>query len=160
MPDFELIGWRQQPLDGDIARVMRRSIRMYRRERGRGGHRFSYLNLKSLWVTDDLAHVVLNHKDDLVWQFWWNDPLEGWLQISFHSTRREAQAAAELPRIPVVVPAEKLVPGLYVLAAWPKQDQSPDYKMRVHCRSESAVEAVVEVFDKLGCITKQETVTV
>lgn len=122
---------------------------MRRRERGRGAHRFRYVTLKSIWSADDI-HVVLNHTDDVSWQYWYLDGKDGWNLIGWYMTRREAQAAAEMPR--PVVPPKFLKEGLYVLAGWPQEDAPVDYTMKVACQSEGTANEIMAVFTHLGCV--------
>jgi hypothetical protein len=145
--DFEVLPWKKQDADGEVSKHIRRHVRLYRRERGRGGHRFRYATLKSLWSADAI-HVVLNHKDDPSWQYWYNDPRQGWNLISWHLTRREAQVAAEMPH-PDLTPEPKfLTEGLYVLAGWSDEN----YTMKVACSSEGTADQIIAVFTGIGCV--------
>lgn len=154
MPDFAALEWSKQSLTGDVAKALRKDVRTYRRERGRGGHRFSYNYLKTLWAADDGLHAVCNHIDDSAWQMWYRHPTDGWIMIDWHLTRREAQAAAESKHPELVERKPKIFPGINVLAGWPDRDPT----MRVHCSSEATATVVSEAFDKIGCITRRELV--
>lgn len=154
MSDFIALNWSKQPLTGDVSRALRKDVRTYRRERGRGDHRFSYTCLKTLWAADDGLHVVCNHIDDPAWQMWYRHPASGWIMIDWHLTRREAQAAAESKHPELVERKPKVFPGINVLAGWPDRDPT----MRVHCSSEATAAAVADAFVKIGCITGRELV--
>ena len=154
MADFESLSWVKQPVDGDFARAIRKDVRLYRRERGRGGHRFSMNFIKTLWVADDSMHAVLNHIDDLVWQMFYRHPTQGWLLIHWYDTRREAQAAAESDHPELVSRRPTVHPGINVLANFPHRDN----RMRVHCSSDYTATVVEETFVKIGCITAREVV--
>lgn len=155
MSDFQVIEWVKCDNDGDLARELRKNIRQHRREKGRAGHRFAFTFLKTLWVADDDHHAVLNHVDDTVWQMWYRHPVEGWVLISWHATRREAQAAAESSHPQLVVPKVRIHPGINVLAGWPGRELN----MRVACSSEYTADVIGEIFAKLGCGTRRELVS-
>lgn len=157
MPEFDSLGWSREKLDGSLARSIRSSIRLRRRERGRGGHRYRFNTLKNLWAVD-VIHAVVNHTDDPEWQYYYNHPSEGWLLISWHLTRREAQAAAELPLPPELVPtvaSRATVEGWHVLAGW-KKDK---FTMDVPCTSEEIAGEIEETFQVIGCHTSKSLVT-
>lgn len=147
--DFDPFGWQKQKPDQEIARAIRRDIHLHRRERGRGGHRYRFATLKSLW-TVDIIHAVLNHKDDPVWQRYYNHPSQGWLLVDWYMTRREAQAAAELP-LPedILRPTPALAPeiGWHVYAGW----QSSKWTMDVPCSSWETACEIDAVFAEIGC---------
>lgn len=150
--DFQSFQWRKaKDTEDPVALDIRHDVRRYRREKGRGGHRFRYATLKNLWYVDQI-HAVLNHSDDPVWQYWYHHPLNGWILISWHGTRREAQATAELPH-PVEV-ARSIAPGTYIFAAWPGQEVT----MKVRVRSDWVGEQIIRVFGDLGCETKIEVI--
>jgi len=146
---FKAFQWTHHPIDGDLARAMRRGIRARRREKGREGHRFHFDTLKNLWAADE-THAVVNHSDDPSWQHWYNDPRNGWRLIGWHYTRREAQAAAERP-VPEfkVKPPREAAPGIQVRAAWPHQE----YTMVVSCSTDGTADTISDVFTKIGCTT-------
>jgi hypothetical protein len=159
--DFELPHWTNQPLDGDVALSIRHDVRQYRRERGRGGHRFRHSHLKSLWSVEDI-HAVLNHNDDPAWQYWYHDARQGWLLVDWFSTRREAQAFVDMNPVPTIVIHGTNVDDtpIHVLAGWPDPEYPEllpkDYTMRVPCRSDYTASVVIEVFEKVGCLTRQD----
>jgi hypothetical protein len=149
--DFEVLPWKKQPVDGEVAKSIRKDVRTFRKERGRGGHRFRFATLKSLWSADAI-HVVLNHSDDSAWQYWYNDARQGWSLISWHMTRREAQVAAEMPH-PDLTPEPKfLAEGVYVLAGWPRENGEADYTMKVACSTDKTADEILAVFTHLGFV--------
>lgn len=152
--DFDALDWSKQPTDGPVSQAIRRDVRKHRRERGRGGHRFSLNYLKTVWSASDGSHVVLNHVDDLIWQMWYRHPEQGWVLMDWLSTRREAQAAAETHQPELSDSRPDMPPGIYVLAAWPGRPST----MRVHCSSERTADDITEVFARLGCDTQRELV--
>lgn len=149
---FDSLQWsKAKNSSDDIVRSIRHDVRKFRREKGRAGHRFRFATLKNIWYVDQV-HAVVNHTDDPVWQYWYNDPQDGWMLVHWYSTRREAQAAAELPHPESV--KEKLVvadksDGHYVLVAWPNKD----FSMRYHCSSPYTAQETMKVWEKLGCRT-------
>jgi len=150
MPDFHCLEWHKQPIDSPVALAIRRDVREHRRERGRGGHRFSLNHVKSLWSANDGRHVVLNHVDDPAWQMWHRDNA-GWSMVSWHQTRREAQAAAENDSAP---PEAKITSGIYVLAGSDPERMT----IRTHCTSAATADDIEAVYVKLGFTTARETV--
>lgn len=156
MADFDVVTWGKLPLDGDIARSLRKDIRTNRRERGRGGHRFSFNHLKSIYGSDNGLHVICNHTDDPVWQLWYRHPQDGWILVDWRDALREAKAAAELP-MPDADPAKPLASGLYLLAGWDRGEET-EYSIRILCSSETTAVAMTEVYQKLGCLVKRELV--
>jgi hypothetical protein len=157
MADFDLITWRKLPLDGDLARSIRKDVRTHRRERGRGGHRFSFSHLKSLYGSDSGLHAVCNHTDDSVWQFWYRHPEDGWVLVNWHDALREAKAAAELPMPDTGPKPRPLAPGIHLLAGWDHGEET-EYTIRLCCSSEDTATAMTEVYQKLGCLVKREVV--
>ena len=160
MPDFELTDWSNQPLDGEVAHSIRHDVRAFRRERGRGGHRFRYTHLKTLWVS--AAYAVLNHTDDQVWQLWYQDARQGWLLVDWCRTRREAQAVADANPIPkelVIHGTDARDSMITVRAGWP-DPQYPDlppkvYTMKVGCATPYTAEQITAVFERIGCLTEK-----
>ena len=154
---MEILDWKKAPVDGDEARALRRDIRMRRRERGRGGHRFRFDDLKALWVasTPDGDAAVLTHHGDSIWQLWRHDDTRGWLLTSWHFTRREAQVAALKPVEHPEPPRRDLAPGIHVVASWPKQKPS----IRVICTTPYTAQALEDVMTSLGCDVLTETVS-
>lgn len=152
------LSWEKHSLDGPFAVDLRRGIRARRREKGRGGHRFRYDDLKTLWGAKDRKgiHAVLNHNEDKLWQYWFKDE-DGWKLQCWFKLMKDAQAEAEKPRPkPAVVPS-KVEPGSYVHAAWmaPYRGRKP---MVIRCQSDSTAEVISELFQKLGCSTEIKTV--
>lgn len=151
--------WTQEPVDGDLAKTLRRDIRMHRREKGRGGHRFRYDDLADLMVGGN--HVAATHHEDKHWQHWWRDGDEGWKLQGSYTTLRSAQeaAAASVPirQLPPPLPAN-LSAGLYVRATWPRQDRPRG--IRVKCSTPRTAEVLTDIFTRLGYETKQENVLV
>lgn len=151
--DFQTFGWEKQKNDSAVAKSIRASVHQQRRERGRGGHRFRYSTLKAIWSVGE-THAVLNHTDDTTWQYWRNTN-GGWLLVSWHLTRREAQASAELP-----LPADLAIPlrvseaGLHVYAGW----QQGSYTMDVPCSSDEIAQDIKEAFEIIGCHTELVTI--
>lgn len=154
MADFESLSWVKAPTDGEVARAIRKNVRMHRREKGRGGHRFAQSFLKTLWVADDGRHAVLNHIDDLTWQMFYRHPESGWGLIHWYATRREAQASAESAHPDLVFQAPTIYSGINILAHFPDRKN----RMRVHCSSDYTATVIEETFMKLGCITRREVV--
>jgi len=147
MPDFGAHHWvKSKGPDDDVAQQIRSDVRRYRREHGRGGHRFRHATLKNLWYVDQ-THAVLNHTDDPVWQYWYNHPINGWVLVDWFRTRREAQAAAERPHPPVASSGKHVVDGTYVFAWWPNQDVT----MRVRVRSDDIGAQIIKAFEGIGC---------
>lgn len=153
MTDFRLLDWKREATDGPTAYSMRHDTRKWRREKGRAGHRFSFVRLKNIWVADDI-HAVCNHDDDASWLYFRRLPLKGWLLISWHRTRREAQAAADLP-LPDLTPKPKpIVAGIHIKAGWNKGD----YTMNIACRTEYTADVITDIFQRMGCETEREMV--
>lgn len=165
MSDFDdALIWAKQPTDADVAQALRKNVRKYRTERGRHGHRFSMKYLKTVWSAADDLHVVLNHVDDPTWQMWYQHPDKGWTMISWHGTRREAQAAAEGQHVDRVEPIVAHKAGINLLAGWAdepyrRRRTEVDFTMRIHCQTERTVSELEEIFSRLGCLTKREMVS-
>lgn len=149
----ELLNWKKQALDGEVARAVRHDTRMHRRERGRGGHRFRFDDLKALWHVGD--YVVLTHHSDSIWQLYHRDPEQGWLLISWFFTRREAQVAALHPLPDITPKPKRAVEGVHVLAGWPDGEKT----MRVPCGTSYTAEVIEAAFASIGCETERELVT-
>ena len=150
--------WEKHTVDGTFATEIRRGIRQHRREKGRGGHRFRYDDLKTLWGAKDRkgTYAVLTHNEDKLWQYWFKGE-DGWKLQSWFKLLKDAQAEAEKPRPkPVVVPS-KVEPGSYVHAAWtaPYRGRKP---MVVRCQTDSTAAVISELFQKLGCTVEVKTV--
>jgi hypothetical protein len=122
---------------------------MYRREKGRGGHGFSYSDLKGVWGSGD-DYAIVTHIDNRAWQLWWRHPERGWFLQSWHRLLNEAKDEAENPRTLDLVPQQNL-PGTYVCAEW-KAPYSSNQPMMVRCQEYTAGE-IASVFDSLGCST-------
>jgi hypothetical protein len=149
--DFKTYSWiKAKDNDADIVQAIRRDIRINRRERGRAGHRFRHVTLKNVWYVD-LIHAVVNHTDDPVWQYWYNHPRQGWILVNWYMTRREAQAAAELPYVEPEATEDKSegLKGLHVVADWPGRDNG--YPIKVYCSSPRIAAELKDVFESIGC---------
>lgn len=162
--------WTQESLDAKLVQHLRRDIRAHRRERGRGGHRYVFKDLKELHAgrtePDLITYVVLTHHQDPAWLvFGWHEG-HGWLLLGWHEQCEQARLAAESH---VWEPEEDSVaspgePGIYVCAGWayaPFRDPEKPvaHTMRVHCRTKNAAIAIAEAFHKLGCETVREEVS-
>lgn len=148
--------WNKEPVDGALAIALRRGIRQRRREKGRGGHRFRYDDLRSFWSLGENIAVV-DHREDRWWQVWIKDSERGWYLEGWHRRLKDAQAQAEKPRPkPKPLPKPKIPPGKYVHAAWSidryrRKDGRP---MVVRCQSDYTAGVISEVFQRLGCATE------
>jgi hypothetical protein len=156
------VEWASEPLDGSLARALRRDIRARRRDKGRGGHRFRFADLKELRAgLDDGAAVcaVLTHNEDPVFQHWAHHPTDGWLLIDWYERSTFAMKAAQEFVWPVRE-ADSRPPGTYVLAGSKPThpDQEVRFTMRVHCRSKNIAIAIAETFRSLGFVTQHEEV--
>lgn len=146
---FNSLEWaRAKTHDVDIVHAIRHDVRKYRREKGRAGHRFRFATIKNIWYVDEI-HAVINHTDDPLWQYWYNHPQDGWILVHWYTTRREAQAAAELPHPEQSVTAKPFIEGIYVRAGW----DMDNYTMRVTCSSDRTAVDIQSIFRKLGCFT-------
>ena len=143
--DFHSLQWSQLKHDHEVIAELRRDVRVHRRETGRAGHRFNPATLKNVWAADDV-HLVLNHTDDPAWQHW-HHGAQGWYLVHWHPSRREAQAAAELPLRTVPVDVVDMVVGLRVEAGWPGRGST----MIVTCSSPATAEDVAKVYSNIGC---------
>jgi hypothetical protein len=142
--------WSKQPLDGPIAKALRRDIRTHRREGGRDGHRFDYADLRTLWYAD--PHVVLTHHGDTIWQYWYRHDRHGWLLGSCAERLRDAQRFAEAPRMEMTDdPIPKT--GLFVCGAIGERKEPT---ISVHCRSTYTASEVSAVLGRLGYRTYEE----
>ena len=147
----QVLNWKKQPLDGEVSKGLRKGIRQYRRERGRGGHRFRYDDLKALYSVGDF--IVLTHHGDSIWQLYHRHPQNGWFLISWHFTRREAQIAALHPLPDLTPKPKKIKEGIHVLAGW---DDPMVKTMRVHCSSTWTADCIEAAFQSLGCLTERQ----
>lgn len=111
-------------------------------------HRLLYEDLAEVWATEpDEDHVVLTHKKDQAWQYWYRHPKDNWVFVSVHKTISEAQ---EVARVAIDPPAP---PGRYVIAQRPK-----GRKIRVLCTSESGPDVLSSIFSKMDYAVKIEDV--
>lgn len=143
--DFQALQWARLKHDHEVVAEIRRDVRTYRRETGRAGHRFNAATLKNVWSSDGV-HVILNHLDDPTWQHW-HLGAEGWYLVHWYTSRREGQAAAELPLRAVSAEPIMCVTGLRVVAGWPGQGGS----MIVKCSSPTIAEDIAKVYANIGC---------
>lgn len=152
--------WTQESTDGELAKFLRRDIRLHRREKGKGGHRYRYDDLTGLMVNANRDHVAATHLEDKHWQHWWRDGNEGWKLQGSYTTLASAQEAAEAftpMRKPPLAP-RPASPGLYVRATWPRQERPRG--IRVKCSTPRTAEVLTDIFTRLGYETKQEKVLV
>ena len=85
------LGFAKQPLTRYVARGMRAATK----GRELDGHRFTFTDLKELYISDDEHHVVATHAKDPVWQYWLDTPNGGgWVLASAHHSLRAACSAA------------------------------------------------------------------
>lgn len=145
--EFDPYQWRKAKDSDPIIDSVQRDVKRFRREHGRGGHRFRRATLKSVWHID-LIHAIVNHTDDLVWQHWYNNPVGGWQLQSWYDTRREAQAAAELPLTEISETVRVRPTGLRVEAGWAKGS----FPIVVSCSSLGTAAVVQDVLGSIGCI--------
>lgn len=140
--------WTKQALTGNLARQIRASTR---RKPSIDGHTFSYNDLKEMWLTGE--SVVITHHQDPVWQLWSVAPGGGWLPVSVHDTREQAQNdLGDFP--PVEVPGEE--PGTYV--SFRLNDQRPWQRVKV--QTTDGVKSLTAMYERLGAQTRVETTTV
>lgn len=156
--------WSQEPVDGKSAAHLRREVRARRREKGRGGHRYVFRDLKELHVVrrdGEVVYAVLTHHEDPMWQLWgWQDD-KGWMLLDWYEKFPQATRAAERHVWPVEEqPPAPVSPGIYVLAGWARPNTATKYTMRVHCRSKTVAIAVAEAFHRVGAVTEREEVFV
>lgn len=140
-----ILTWTPQPLTREVARGLRAATR---KSSGLDGHRFSFNDLKELWRAEEGDHIVLTHDADPVWQRWGTTPEGGWQLKSCHSSRQEAQRAAEQCETTLASPPE----GIYILA-WRPGGRT----IRVQCRSNDP-QIMREIFENLGYQTNVEAV--
>ena len=151
-----VLQWVKCSVDGSFAKDLRRGIRMHRREKGRGGHRFSFSDLRGIWISGD-DHAILTHDDDHAWQFWWRHPERGWYLQSWHRLLSEAKEEAEKPRV-LEIASRPLSSGIYVCAEWQEPYIKGSKPMMVRCSSESTLKDILQVFSSLGCVASMKTV--
>lgn len=118
------LGFQKQPLTRTVARGMRAATK----GKGLDGHKFNYIDLKELWISEDEHHVVVTHQNDSAWQYWLDAPEGGWTLASVHKSREAAQSAALDHEIPEAQPET----GTYVLATKGQGHRT----IRVKCTSE------------------------
>jgi hypothetical protein len=140
------MNWTKQPLTQGLARSLRAATR---RHPHIDGHTFGFSDLKELWVADDV-HVICTHDHDPVWQYWYQHPEKGWMPISIHDTRQQAQQAAAGNVAPGPTGP---TPGTYVCA-----QLGQGRWMRVLVQSRDGKELLTGIFTRLGANTKIETV--
>lgn len=112
-------------------------------------HRLLYEDIAEVWATTpDEDHVVLTHKKDPVWQYWYRHPEDNWTFVSIHKTREKAVEAAQASTEPEVPP------GRYVIAQRDKEAR----KIRVLCTSQSGPDILSSIFSKMDYAVKVEDV--
>lgn len=140
------LGFQKQPLTRTVARGMRSVTK----NKELDGHKFSYNDLKELWISEDEHHVVCTHDIDKAWQYWLDAPEGGWTLASVHGSREAAQSAALDHEFPEVQPDT----GTYVLARKSQGHRT----IRVKCTSDLGPSYWTGFFAKLGYSTSVEEV--
>lgn len=153
--------WFNHKIDGELAQTIRRDLRLYRREKGRGGHKFLFKDLLSIYSTegDNPAHVIVTHHDDSAWQHYWRHPERGWMQQKTYDTEDEAKQAVETferPkdnfRTPVRKPDGSSVTETY-LTFKPKGSR----QLKVKVSTPWVEEQMAGIFARLGFDTNRTT---
>lgn len=140
------LGWQKQPLTRFVARGMRAATKGKECD----GHKFSFNDLKELWISDDEHHVVCTHDEDKSWQYWLQTPEGGWELASTHGSRTAAQSAA----LDHETPENQPEPGVYVLATKGEGHRT----IRVRCESQEGPGYWSGLFLRLGYVTTVEEV--
>lgn len=161
--------WTTSPIDGEIAAGIRRDNRKYRRDKGRGGHRFRFVDLRFLWVAGT-SHAILTHYTDRCWQYWWRSPSQGWMLQSWHDSLTEAKEEADSRELPVEEPLNGLSngdtstgrrkPGVYITGVFkdePYRDLLPPLTIR--CSTEFSQGIYSNLLRELGCTVSRELVS-
>jgi hypothetical protein len=159
--------WTTTPVDGEIAAAIRRDNRKYRRDKGRGGHRFRYVDLRFMWIAGT-SHVILTHYADRCWQYWWRHPSEGWMLQSWHDSLSEAKDQAESLSFVGSTNGHtnngdngsRRKPGVYVTGVWkdePYRDHLPPLTIR--CSTTFTQGIYVSILKDLGCSVTKEIVS-
>lgn len=162
--------WFEQKTDSELSQAIRRDLRLYRREKGKGGHKFLFKDLLAICSdTDDsdrAEHAIVTHHQDPAWQHYWRHPERGWMQQKAYATRDEAAAAVEVftpPKIhfktavrdPETGESKPSETATYVFAG---VDGGPK-TMRVKVSSPWVEKQMAEVFARLGYETDRKTVS-
>ena len=143
--------WTEHKVDGDFAKEIRKGIRLYRREKGRQGHRFRFDDLRVLWGAHDRKgkYALASHNEDRLWQFWYCDPEEGWKLQSWFKHLKDAQEEAERPIAATISDKPQRAPGNYIHASW--DGKTKGNPIRVRYTSDYTRDTLADIFDKLGC---------
>lgn len=138
--------WERKPISRTLTRNMRAINRV--KQMTIEDHRLLYEDLAEVWATTpDEDHVVLTHKKDPVWQYWFRHPQDNWTFVSIHKTREKAVEAAGIAAVPPT-PA-----GTYVVAQRPQ-----GRVIRVLCTSQSGPDILSSIFSKMDYAVKVEDV--
>jgi hypothetical protein len=129
---------------------------MHRREKGRGGHGFSFGDLQGLWASG-ADYAIVTHAGDRTWQFWWRHPERGWHLQSWHRLLTEAKEEAEKPRV-LEIASKPLPFGTYACAEWKSPYGAGSGPIMVRCSSDSTLKDMLQVFDALGCTASVKTI--
>lgn len=165
--------WTTSPIDGPVVSAIRRDNRKFRREKGRAGHRFRFIDLRFLWVAGT-NHAILTHYTDRSWQYWYRHPTQGWLMESYHENLADAKMDAEVKSLAEPDPHSPKTnadndsddhnghrkPGVYVTGVWkeePYRDHLPPLTIR--CATQFSQGIYTKILKDLGCSVTQETVS-
>ena len=133
------LGFARQPLTRYVARGMRAATRGKELD----GHKFTFTDLKELWISEDEHHVVATHETDPLWQYWLDTPDGGgWTLASVHHSREAACSAAYDHEFAEMLPA----PGTYLVACAGEGRRV----IRVRCEAADGPAVLVGIFTRLG----------
>jgi hypothetical protein len=139
--------WERKPVSRELTRNMRAINRV--KQMTIDDHRLFYEGIAEVWATiPGEDHVVLTHKKDPAWQYWYKHPEDNWIFLSVHTTREGAQEAVQASTDP------ETPPGRYVIAQLSKGAR----KIRVLCTSESGPDVLSSIFTKMDYTVKVEDV--
>jgi hypothetical protein len=144
--------WTEHKVDGDLAKQLRRELRMYRREKGKGGHKFSFKDLRAIYApdTDDVEHAIVTHNTDSAWLHFWRHQTRGWMQQQPYYSQDEAYQAVEAfePYEPKPPPAGSHLRSdeTYVVGGMPDRPGS----IKVKTSSPWTTQQLNDIFHRLG----------
>lgn len=162
--------WFEHKVDSELSQTIRRDLRIYRREKGKGGHKFSFKDLLAIYSSegDNPEHAVVTHHEDAAWQHYWRHPERGWMLQKSYATRDDADAAVDVftpPKDNFKTPprhdngefrTEPKKTETHVIAG---TEDRPNF-LTSKSQSPWVREQMRGVFTRLGYETRVETVTV
>lgn len=144
--------WIELKVEDALPREIRRELRLYRREKGKRGHKYTFTDLLAVFAVDSdpIEHVVVTHNADPAWQHYWRHETRGWMLQQSYDTQDEAYkavAAFEPYEPPPPPPNSKLnAHKNTIVGSWPDKPNA----IKVKASSPWTGEQLHAIFQRLG----------